>query len=1312
MQTFLLTLVTLFTTTALSAQEWYDLMTGPNPNLFEVTRSYDTYYATHPFVKNGHTQEYKRWVRMMKDHADANGYRVTPVWSREDDARFLAARRSVRRTAQTQAEISWKGLGPFTWDKSGSGIAYAPGQAHCYTVVPHPRDTATAFAGTATAGVWRTTNNGLSWTNVTADLLVREVKSIVVNQHDPSIVYIGCSIGVLRSNDGGFTWSTTGLTYNFFSNFSVWDMTVHDVDGKILLVASNQGLYRSTDAGATFTRVSEGETYEIEKHPTKPSTLYAVRKNGDGCLFLRTNDGGTTWTSVGTDLPVPNTTNKEHTRRWEIAVTPAAPQSVYLFAPGVMNGMDGTVGMYVSTDEGQSFQMRCCGDTHGGAISTTNPNFMAWRSDGQEAGGQYYYDLSLAVSPTDPELVYISGINVWKSTNGGRSFACNAGWVYDNNSRPRYTHADVHDVRVAKGSKVWIASDGGVFVSWNNGENVYERTNGIQGTEFWGWGAGQSDCDVMLGGTYHNGVMLKDNDVYQGWLQIFGGDNNGGLVNYADDRTVYADVYLNQPWHRVKLSGDRTKPLTKTSMGIKVTGNVVQHPNTSQELWASTSRALMRSIDHGASWNAVDSLPGTDVERIRISERDPNVMVMLTKPGYWDTVSVHRSTDAGATWTLITPPQLLIFNNRWRINDVAIDGADARRIWLTVGGNRNEKGKVIVTTDAGATWTDVTGTLPSPGVNCIVHQLGSKGGIYIGTQLGVYYRDDTMQDWMLYGSDLPVIHVNVMEICYPGGTIRAAGTRGVYDAPLYARSAPMARPSVTQRMVACTRDTVHFYDNSICDQNAVQRTWTFEGGTPATSTSKTPFVTYAAPGTYAVSLRIVDPNGVDERTLDSWVTVLDDCRPQPDPGTAMILDGASSVGTIPPLDVTLQATTMSAWIKRTGNQKSFAGIIFARGTSANGLSISTDNKLRVHWNDRGYNFVPTQTVPADEWVHVALVVDPEYCALYINGVADTLVQSNAPADIASVLIGRDAAGDRYFKGLIDEVRIYDRALSAEEIITTMHLTTPDQPGLIAYYQFNEGNSLTVDRIGSKHATLTRMEQTASAVPVGPGVSEVVIANNGVVASPGTGVELNWLQPAPTPPGRISVTRLTTLPYSAPVAGRIVDSSYYIIRAVDAGTFSAPQSISFGGITIQPGEEAGDLSLRSRVWNGEGAWSVASIAAVAASDNGPHSGSARFERPTMTSSSQLAVASTNVVSVTEEAAHANVMITPHPFAATLTMSTSTPCTYEIVDLRGVVMQRGSMERGATIDTSTWPIGVYAVRLQHGGLSHVQFLLKGE
>ena len=124
------------------------------------------------------------------------------------------------------------------------------------------------------------------------------------------------------------------------------------------------------------------------------------------------------------------------------------------------------------------------------------------------------------------------------------------------NAGNKYVHADVHDIRFY-GNDLWVAGDGGIFYSTDNGNSFTKRMFGIEGTDFWGFGSGFQDGQVMLGGTYHNATLLKDNHVYlTGWMATQGGDNYRGFVNFGDPRIVYHDG------GRRRLSGDRTIDLT------------------------------------------------------------------------------------------------------------------------------------------------------------------------------------------------------------------------------------------------------------------------------------------------------------------------------------------------------------------------------------------------------------------------------------------------------------------------------------------------------------------------------------------------------------------------------------------------------------------------------------------------------------------------------------------------------------------------------------------------------------------------------
>jgi len=1303
----------LFAISPSQAQQWVDLLYGTNPNLFEVTRAYEDYWSSRPFVKSRETQDYKRWVHEMEQFADTNGYHRVPDLSLAEQSRVWNQRFRSRPSEQLQRTSAWKSIGPFSWDKNARGLSYAPGQAHCYTVAQGISDTSVVYVGTATAGLWKSTDNGRTWHNATAQMMVREVRSILIDPRDARNVYFGCSLGVLHTTDGGTTWLETGLKDGFYNGLVVWDMALNPVERNKMHVATNRGLYYSTDAGTSFTKVLDGEVFELERHPTKAPTMYAVRRTTDSCEFYKSTNAGAAFTKTGKGLPIPNVARKEHTRRWEIAVTRAATQNVYLFAPGNIDSSDGTVGMYISTDEGENFSMKCCGTAPGGKPDTGNVNMMCWDAKGLEPGGQYYYDLGLNVSETDANRVYVCGINLWISSDGGKTFTCNAHWTYGAASKPKYVHADCHDIKIY-GNRVWVVSDGGVFLSTNNGNSFDDMSRGIQGTDFWGWGAGFTDCDVMLGGTYHNGVLMKDGSTYDGWLHIYGGDNDGGLVNYGDARTVYANTYSGQTWHRVTLSGNASKDLIRNDMAIKLTSPPIQHPRNSSELWGGADSVLARSTDNGASWSSVLVTPKSKVRLVRICDGDPRTIVIMHKNGYYDNYNVLRSTDAGKTFSTITPPTSIIKGNGWRIADVAISAREPNVMWLSIGGNQLDA-KVLRTTDGGTTWENYSGTLPVMGCRAIAHQRGTNRGVYLGTDIGVYYRDESMKDWSLYSDSLPVASITTFDICYREQKIRAATNRGVFEAPLYTNAAPMAVIAADRYVSMCTRDTIMFHDHSSVDESTVTRSWSFPGGVVTTLSDAHIKVVYPRPGTYSASLIVTDAFGVDKITYDSCITVLSECAPDSVAGNALQTDGRSGYATIPAMNRTRVNTTISAWVKRNGQQNSFSGIVMSRGSGTIvGINLESDHTLRYHWNGEAWWLKTTLAVPDNEWAYVALVITADSARLYLNGESQSFAFTHTLQTFASeTYIGQDPTGGRVFKGLIDEVRFYDRALTDDEIKRDMHLTNASSKDLIAYYQFNESAGQAVDAIGPRHAILANAATRAiSTAPVGPGVSERRVTTESATTLDILNMSFTFPATAPLLPNDVVLTHLRVQPQRIPAGIDHVRGGYYILRTFGSTPFAEPVQLVINDLLIQQSEAAqpASLSYFVREPNSDLVWGQSVASAVEATAG--YRGSVRFfgGRQVSASSQLILASSQSAVSVADDSFDGTeCSISPNPALTSTRIHMRGPSVIRIYSLIGEVMYEANGESSVTVDVHDWPIGTYYVQTTCNGATSTEQLV---
>ena len=562
--------------------------------------------------------------------------------------------------------------------------------------------------------------------------------------------------------------------------------------------------------------------------------------------------------------------------RTEIAVSLAAPNKIYALATGKANGGSGLYGVYVSEDAGETWTRNCCGPQPAGVPSATNQNLMAWSDEGTDDGGQYYYDVALDVSPTNADSLFLGGVNLWISGDGGNTFTCPSKWSHS--YKENYVHADIHDIRFF-GEDLWIACDGGIFYSDNGGATFPRKMNGIQGTDFWGFGVGFWDGEVMLGGTYHNGTLLKDNNVYNnGWLSTDGGDNIRGFSNFGKDRVVFSD------YNKKTLSGDRTVGIStigyekkpNASYIIGESSEWVYDPRCFNIVYSGNETSLWRSENDGASFDLVHDF-GEKVTAIEIAWTNPDIMYVATWDSYWGGgKKVWRTADAGQTWTEITPV------SSWLAFDIAVSSYDANIVWVIKAAQRasdaSNGDKVYYSTDGGTNWTNITTPdLDDEYLTNIVHQRGSDGGIYIGTRRAVYYKNNSMSNFVLFNNNLPLSTASVKLVpYYRGGKIRNGTNRSAYECDFYEQTPPSAQIAANRFEATCLDNQIQFVDHSAVSGQGTTWYWEFENGTPSTSTLRNPVVTYDMIGSHDVTLTVTDAFGTNTQTYTDFIHFSDE----------------------------------------------------------------------------------------------------------------------------------------------------------------------------------------------------------------------------------------------------------------------------------------------------------------------------------------------------------------------------------------------------------------------------------------------------
>lgn len=814
------------------AQAWIERMTDPKADFYEIQAEFNAYWANRTYERGKGWKPFKRWENFMEPRVYPSGKRPPANLAWDETLRF---RRSYPNPAGWRAG-NWTPLGPAVWQSS----SYNPGNGRINVILRDPNNVNTLYVGTPSGGLWKSADGGSSWSCLTDHLPVIGVSAIAIPASNSNTIYIGTgdgdasdtySIGVLKSTDGGATWNPTGLNWAVTGNRLIRRMVIHPTDPNTLWLVSNVGIFKTTNGGDTWTQSLSGTSFfDIEIKPGDPNTLYAA-----GRRFYRSIDGGNSWTQITMGVPAQSSVN-----RMSIAVSPNQPNWIYLLAGD--NADSGFYGLYRSTDSGLSF-----------SLQSNSPNIMGGSDDGSSSGGQSWYDIAMAVSPTNAQELYVGGINVWKSTDAGQNWQIKSHWVYP--SALGYTHADIHWLDFF-GSSLFCGSDGGVFRSNNGGDNWTDLSAGLEITQFYRMGGTPQNPNLLLAGSQDNGSYRYNAGT---WTHILGADGMEALIDYSDPQILYCAIQ-NGGLRRSTNGGNSFTNIVSSigEPGAWVTPYVIDPVNPQTlylgliDMWKTTNR--------GNTWAQISNFGNTAYLRsVAVAPSNPQVLYAATY------TKIYRSDDGGGTWTEITaglPSSSISY--------IAVHPNDPQTLYLTLSGYAAGN-KVMKTTNGGATWSNISTNLPNLPANCIAYQAGSPEGLYVGTDVGVYYKDSTLSNWVAFMDGLPNVVVSELEIHYGANKLRAATFgRGIWETPLYTPSAlpPVANFSMRAEQL-CPTDSVRFQDLSVYAAPAWQ--WFFPGGSPASSSLPNPSVFYASEGSYDVTLVVGNANGND--TLVQTITV-------------------------------------------------------------------------------------------------------------------------------------------------------------------------------------------------------------------------------------------------------------------------------------------------------------------------------------------------------------------------------------------------------------------------------------------------------
>ena len=729
----------------------------------EVMKTVTDYYVRKGYRRDPQVfSEFKKWNRWAwyeSRHLDAAGNFVNS--NKKNEPVLSSLMKSKQQTNITNKSASntgvWTSVGP---DNVANGIGRVDRLAF------HPTNANIIYAGATAGGLWRTVDGGTSWHALNGYLPQLGVSGIVVDADNPNTLYVLSgdgdsfinggfiytrrSIGILRSTDGGTTWSKLSNIVPPGTEFYGFKLIQSPDFRNRFFACTSDGLYRSTDYGQTWNRdvtIGAQNVFDIETVPNSGFVYASTQRD----VFVSANWGNPfVLVSPGAFSQQPTA----FTQRTALAISPNSPNTLYVLfgaSYGAPNTGNNVRLLYRSNDNGATYTL----------INNNAPVTSGYAS-------------TMAVNPGNINNIIIGNINVLSSLNGGTTFPTTGANVHD----------DFHELAYNPlNNFLYAATDGGVYRSISHGDNWADRYNGLNITQYYHMAGFEGNDGLALAGSQDNGVQLRNGS--NTFTSVIGGDGfdakllngNSNIAYYSMNAGVYKYTVSTNT------SQQRLVPGTNVNDQNFFFPSIAIHPTNNNIIYAGFISGIYRTTDDGANWtNLVQSASAgfAAAGGLAVSANVPDRLYAANG------TILQISNNRGTNFSVISG------NAGWpggtlTITDVQTRNNNADEVWVTVGGYGTAK--VIYSSNAGASWVDYTASLPDLPVYCVEYT--SEGDVYIGTDAGVYFMDYSMNDWVFFSNGLPMVPVTEVVVNETNGTIKAATFgRGIWQSDLYSDCGP------------------------------------------------------------------------------------------------------------------------------------------------------------------------------------------------------------------------------------------------------------------------------------------------------------------------------------------------------------------------------------------------------------------------------------------------------------------------------------------------------------------------------------------
>lgn len=692
--------------------------------------------------------QFKRWEYLMESRTFPTGKLPDPSMAFRELDNYKAAHPEAFSTRSA----SWEPVGNAVVPGNGGGVG------RVNVIRFDPNNSNTIYLGAAGGGVWKSVNGGSNWSDLTGSIPVTSIADIAIDPSNSNNVYVATgdgygyeatwqsdndfwggvySAGVIKSTDGGLTWSTTGLSYAQNNMEIVQRLIISPLNPSILLAATRNGIYRTSNGGANWTVVNSSHCYDMEFNTADANIIYA---SGDQNI-LKSTDAGATWSILKSNLCGAG--------RISIETTAANPLVIYALCQSYT--------LYKSTDGGATWTTK--------ASPSSSANFYG------------YYDLVLECSDASADVLLAGGLYVAKSVNGGTSWQTIS--TYTPYTAGNYVHADNHELEFLPGSTqtIFSGNDGGIFKSVNQGSSWSDLSSGLRIAQIYRLSSSATNPSIVYSGWQDNGSNRWNGSTY---TQVYGADGMESLVDYTNSNVVFIETQYGSIYKST--NGGSSFTYVAPSSGAWLTAYIMD-PVDHNKMYAGYT-SLYRSTNNGSNWSVFGSniYGGDYCTSIAVAPSNTNYI-------YTSSLGLMKKTTNGASPFTDITSGLPVANAG--INYIAVSNTDPNSVWVVFSGYAAGK-KVYHSTNGGSTWVNVSGSLPNVPVNTIVYENGSPDRVYVGTDIGVFYRDNNTTDWVFYNDGLQNVMVHELEINYTSNKLLAATygrginqTDLVSNAPVY-----------------------------------------------------------------------------------------------------------------------------------------------------------------------------------------------------------------------------------------------------------------------------------------------------------------------------------------------------------------------------------------------------------------------------------------------------------------------------------------------------------------------------------------------